>query len=381
MRGEPRRRRKYDDEDEYDHDDDFDRPRLRRRRTSSDGGLAHALPYVMWGTLAAGVLLLGLAFVIPAIAMIVSVLAIFLGLTCAAVGSVWLLIVVASDDIGKLLLCLFIPFYSLFYILSNFEETKRPFILYLLGILLIVGSVVVSSAGLEADRRAREREVAERNAEQKPVPPKVDPPKPAPPKVETPVEKPPIVEPPIMEPMDTDPLKPPPIKPEPIKPDPATAAQPFAVDPVAKAAGKTVYLSVLTPFAYKAGPWKLGIGVKGEDGKTPITFNKKDYKYALSMHPPRKESSCLVSFVPGGEFTKFRGWAGIADGGSPFGPTVFAVYGDGVKLWESKPIDKVAFEGFDVNVKGVKVLTLETRVTGFSNHGCHAVWFDPWFER
>lgn len=190
------------------------------------------------------------------------------------------------------------------------------------------------------------------------------PPRPEPPKLTFPPRPAPPVEP---------------KKEEPVKID--LAARPFAVDPQAKAAGKTLYLAVRTPFAYQTGPWRLGIGEKGDDGKRPIVLQKKEYKYGVSMHPPRTDA-CRVSFAPGKEFTRFKGSAGIGDGMNPFGTTVFAVYGDGRKLWESDGVNKSGAAGaFDINVTGVEVLTLETRIKDGSYTGAHAVWLDPWLER
>lgn len=200
-------------------------------------------------------------------------------------------------------------------------------------------------------------------------PPKANPPKTTPPKTEPPkIGPPPKVES---------------LTPEVIKPDPESPNQPFEVDPSAKAAGKTLYLSVLTPFAYKAGPWKLGIGGRGDNPKSPILVQKKEYKYGISMHPPQTEQgSCLVSFVPSGEFKKFKGWAAINDGQDPWGQVLFSVWGDGKKLWESQPLTKAnTAVGFDIDVTGVKVLTLDTRMKEGHHHTANAVWLDPWLER
>lgn len=177
------------------------------------------------------------------------------------------------------------------------------------------------------------------------------------------------------------PLDPPP--PAPPLPDFVSPTPPFAVDPQAKAAGPTLYLAVLTPFAYQAGPWKLGVGGRGDNGG-PIVVQKRAYRYGISMHPPEAANgACQVSFAPGGEFKRFKGWVGIADYvADPWGPVGFAVYGDSRKLWESADVSKAgAAAGFDIAVTGVQVLTLETRVRGGSYQMANAVWLDPWLER
>jgi hypothetical protein len=162
------------------------------------------------------------------------------------------------------------------------------------------------------------------------------------------------------------------------------ANRPFDVDPNAKAAGPTVYLAALTPFNYEAGPWHLGIGAKGFDGTSPLVVQNKTYEYGISMHPPQKaDGACRVSFVPGKEFKRFKGWVGIGDYTiEPQGSVVFTVYGDGKKLWESSGLNKSgSTTGFDIDVTGVGVLTLETRMKDGDYSFCGAIWLDPWLER
>jgi serine/threonine protein kinase len=166
-------------------------------------------------------------------------------------------------------------------------------------------------------------------------------------------------------------------------PQGSSSNRPFDVDPKAKPAGKTVHLSELTPFDYIPGAWGLGIGVKGEDGKSPLVYLKNEVKYGISMHPPIA-GPCRVSFVSGRQFKRFRGWVGITDYPSePMGAVVFAVSGDGRNLWESAPVGKGGAAGleFNVDVSGAEVLTLETRMHSGHYGFVHATWIDPWLER
>ena len=67
---------------------------------------------------------------------------------------------------------------------------------------------------------------------------------------------------------------------------------------------------------------------------------------------------------------------------NPFGTVVFAAYGDGRKVWESAGFNKSgAAVEFDIDVTGVEVLTLETRMKDGHHHAAHATWLDPWLER
>lgn len=346
--------RRYDDDDDYE----FDRPRKVSRGRKR--GTKLAMPLTVLIPLAISGLLVLLSFCFPSAAKTF----VWVCLGAAFVAQLWLLAIALSDSVLQLVLCLFVPFYSLFYLVTNFDRTKWSFGLSCLGLATMFGCFI--AVGVRSVVSRPEPEVVERKKED-PKPPQLEPWQP-PPKSEEPKINPPV------------PKKEEPKKDGPINPDP-TGTRPFAVDPQAKAAGKTLYLAVLTPFAYQTGPWRLGIGEKGDDGKRPIVLQKKEYKYGISMHPPRTDA-CRVSFVPGKEFTRFKGSAGIGDGMNPFGTTVFAVYGDGRKLWESDGVNKSGAAGaFDINVTGVEVLTLETRIKDGSYTGAHAVWLDPWLER
>ncbi|WP_143392868.1 hypothetical protein [Fimbriiglobus ruber] len=52
-----------------------------------------------------------------------------------------------QDSAAQGLLCMFVPFYGLFYVLSHFEECKRPFFLQL-GAVGILGVTIVLGGGV-----------------------------------------------------------------------------------------------------------------------------------------------------------------------------------------------------------------------------------------
>jgi hypothetical protein len=134
------RRRRIEDEDDYEADDD---PPLRspprrkkRRRQRASGGLD---PFVVGliGAGGVGLVLAVLAFIWPG----VSLAAIGVGGIIALAGGIWFLVVAFQDSAAAGLLCLFVPFYSLYYLISNFEETKKPFFVQLVGsAIMIIGS-------------------------------------------------------------------------------------------------------------------------------------------------------------------------------------------------------------------------------------------------
>jgi hypothetical protein len=160
------------------------------------------------------------------------------------------------------------------------------------------------------------------------------------------------------------------------------AYRPFDVDPVAKQAGKSVYLSQFTPFGFEAGPWQFGVGTGGDFRQLPITVQNKQYPHGLSMHPPQAPGACRVYYAIGGEFKRLKGWVGINEGGDPLGHLQFVVWGDGRLVWWSGEFTRCNEAAvLDANVSGVKTLTLETRVVRGQYNNANCVWLDPWLER
>jgi hypothetical protein len=180
------------------------------------------------------------------------------------------------------------------------------------------------------------------------------------------------------------PERPSPEPPQPVAQQPAGPNQPFDIDPVAKSAGRRLYVVALTPFDYQPGPWRYAAGATGSAAEHPIKVQDRAFPYGISACPPDSlKESWRVSFVAGGEFRRLRGGCGLNDYvAAPWGKIAFSVWGDGKKLWESTPLSGGTRSAvFDVDVSKVKVLTLETRVVEGSHLHCHAVWLDPWLER
>lgn len=70
------------------------------------------------------------------------------------VGNIWFLVIAFSDDVGQGLLCLCVPFYSLFYLATHWDECKFPFLLGLGGFVM---TMVTSCAGGAALRETDDR--------------------------------------------------------------------------------------------------------------------------------------------------------------------------------------------------------------------------------
>ncbi len=144
-----RSRRRLDDDDD---DDDDDRPRRRapkrkKKRSPRSGagsGNLSTLLFVGIGAAALCVLLGLVSIFVPALAMVPY----YVGVGVTIVGQVWFLIVAFSDDATQGVLCLCVPFYGLYYLVTHFAECKNAFFTQLAGVaLMTVGSCAAGARG------------------------------------------------------------------------------------------------------------------------------------------------------------------------------------------------------------------------------------------
>jgi hypothetical protein len=150
-----RGRRRGDDEEDFEDDEPRRRPapkRKKKRRGGDAAGLISGIEPFYWGLIGVGVfwlLTLIPTFVWPAFSMVPLVL----GWLLAVAGGIWFLMVAFQDSALAGVLCLLVPFYSLYYLITHFEETKRPFFVQLLGCLLVM--TASCAGGFSATRDAR----------------------------------------------------------------------------------------------------------------------------------------------------------------------------------------------------------------------------------
>jgi hypothetical protein len=140
---EPARRRpgRYADEDE-DEPPRRRRPRKRRKKSSRSGGMSSALTMLL---IFAGI---GLATCLPAIFLPpLMLLPIIVGWLVSFVGGIWFLIIAFQDDAMQGILCLFVPFYSLYYLITHFDEEKTAFFMQLAGIALVMAGSCAGGIG------------------------------------------------------------------------------------------------------------------------------------------------------------------------------------------------------------------------------------------
>jgi hypothetical protein len=169
---------------------------------------------------------------------------------------------------------------------------------------------------------------------------------------------------------------------------PATTAA--ATPPGPTATPKVTYLADLTPFEeegwLRRPPPPPGGGPADRPPPPPfgLRLGGRVLAHGLFMHPEPRPGPGLAkgSFKLDKKYTTFRAGVGLNDdnGGRTERPLQFLVYGDGKKLWSSKPVQIPGdHDECTLDVTGVSVLTLEVRNPG-SPHAAHAVWADPRLE-
>jgi hypothetical protein len=146
------RRRPSDDADDRAVDNEpaprRRKKRRKKRRSESSSGFASFLSenLLLSGLIGVGILMLlvcGVAFIFPPIAL----LPIGLGWLMMIVCNIWFIVCAFQDDVLQGVLCFLVPFYSLYYLITHFEEVKMPFFGGLIGALMIMGGSCAAGVG------------------------------------------------------------------------------------------------------------------------------------------------------------------------------------------------------------------------------------------
>jgi hypothetical protein len=152
-----RRSRRPRDEEEDEEDEDEPRPRPARKRKKkrrvrrSGGGGGMGATFIAVGVVAAiCIVMIVVSIFVPVVALV----PMFLGWAIAFAGGVWFLVCAFQDDAIQGILCLFVPFYSLIYLITHFEEVKKPFLVQVVGTVLAIAGGC--AGGLRAAKDAGE---------------------------------------------------------------------------------------------------------------------------------------------------------------------------------------------------------------------------------
>jgi len=74
-----------------------------------------------------------------------------IGGTILFVSAIWITIIAYQESTSCILLSIFIPFYDLYYLVTRWDKTKRPFIIGLIGFVALVGGIVPTFMQTKAD--------------------------------------------------------------------------------------------------------------------------------------------------------------------------------------------------------------------------------------
>jgi hypothetical protein len=151
-----RRRKRAEDEDGPSSDSEAAEsrpvPRRRKKRRKTPAGLPWGLDgfvAAILGVAVVGLVSLVLAWIWPT----ATFMPLGLGLVLIWVGAIWFLVMAFQDSLAAGLLCLFVPFYGLYYLVTHFDEVKRPFLVQLLGVVVVmVGSCTGAFSGRRSSR-------------------------------------------------------------------------------------------------------------------------------------------------------------------------------------------------------------------------------------
>jgi hypothetical protein len=88
------------------------------------------------------VLLGGLALLLPPLGGLLA----FVGLILATGGQIWFLIVAFQEDFMAGILCLFVPFYALYFLITNLETAGRAFLINVVGMLMLITGLAAMGA-------------------------------------------------------------------------------------------------------------------------------------------------------------------------------------------------------------------------------------------
>ncbi len=150
------KRHRYEDEEtrrnsrkrteDWDEDEEDDEParktkkrRSKKKKTLSFFDAGNSFSVFLLGYVGLSILIMMLSFAVPSAIFVPLVLA---WLVASSAG-LWFTILTFQDSLETGLLCMFIPFYGLFYLITNFDYVKKSFYLSLVSMLMMFMSVLV----------------------------------------------------------------------------------------------------------------------------------------------------------------------------------------------------------------------------------------------
>ncbi len=71
-----------------------------------------------------------------------------IGILLATVGGIWIVVIAFQESVLWGLGCLLIPCIALYYVITHWEKTKKPFLIEVAGgVICAIGSALVTQGG------------------------------------------------------------------------------------------------------------------------------------------------------------------------------------------------------------------------------------------
>ncbi len=77
----------------------------------------------------------------------IGVLLMVAGYGTTLVCGIWMLVIAFQEGVVQGLLYLFVPFYAIYYLITRWEQCKKPFLYSLAGVGVAIVGVLIAGAG------------------------------------------------------------------------------------------------------------------------------------------------------------------------------------------------------------------------------------------
>jgi hypothetical protein len=80
-----------------------------------------------------------------------AIVAAVIGGIVLGVGWIWFVVTAFRESTSQGLLCLFIPFYAIYYAIKRWSDAKKPFLIYLVGVVVLIVGLAGSCTQILGD--------------------------------------------------------------------------------------------------------------------------------------------------------------------------------------------------------------------------------------
>ena len=145
----------------------------------------------------------------------------------------------------------------------------------------------------------------------------------------------------------------------------------------------SVFLKDLEPVEIEN--WPFTPPGKSAEAWASVIMDGKVSPKGIHMHPPppilsEGNPAASLTYLLDKGFRSFHALTGLNDGPlQSHAPMTFSVYGDGKRLWQSRPVrTRDDSQPVNVGVEGVRILKIEVAIPETGKPiGAHAIWIEP----